>query len=276
MTASAFASAFHISRIDVTALGLLISAAMLAPAAAEVATLAPRPNIALRVLILPAAGTPVATAVLLAGGHGRLGIGEDGRIADLGNNFVIRNRQTFAAQGLAVIVMDAPSDRPQGLGTRTDAAHTTDLGAVVAYARQRFRMPVWLVGTSRGTISAVNAAARLSGATRPDGIVLTSSITRPGGKETATVYSLPIERVSGPVLVAAHEEDICQATPPADVPQLLARLARAAPKVVRTYRGGAPARSDPCRPRSPHGFFGLDERVVGDIAAFIRNPGAMR
>jgi hypothetical protein len=41
--------------------------------------------------------------------------------------------------------------------------------------RMRTQGAVWLVGTSRGSISALNAAARLSGPSAPDGIVLTSA-----------------------------------------------------------------------------------------------------
>ncbi len=49
------------------------------------------------------------------------------------------------------------------------AQHAEDIGKVIADVRERTKLPVWLVGTSRGAISAANAASRLTGPPRPTG-----------------------------------------------------------------------------------------------------------
>jgi hypothetical protein len=72
--------------------------------------------------------------VLFAGGNGALKLGT-GRLG-LGGNFPVRNRARFAEHGLLVAVVDAPSDRPDGLdGFRTTAAHADDVRAVIAALR---------------------------------------------------------------------------------------------------------------------------------------------
>ena len=90
---------------------------------------------------------------------------------------------------------------------------------MIAGMRARTHLPVWLIGTSRGAISAVNAASRLSGAAAPDGLILTSPVT--SGREVAfkawvahSVFSLDLGDIKMPVLVIVHAEDKCIRTPP--------------------------------------------------------------
>lgn len=80
-------------------------------------------------------------------------------------------RSLLTARAHVVVLVDSPSDRRDlGGDFRDSADHATDLGAVIAHARQTFGKKVWLVGHSRGTHSAVTAATRLAGAAAPDGI----------------------------------------------------------------------------------------------------------
>ena len=123
-----------------------------------------------------AQGPPIAL-VLLAGGHGHVDLDDSGCARALKGNSLVRSIPLFRAAGFATALVDAPSSHhgADGLGGfRIDAQHAEDLGKVIADVRARVKGPVWLVGTSRGAISAVNAATRLSGSSAPDGIVLTS------------------------------------------------------------------------------------------------------
>ena len=63
---------------------------------------------------------------------------------------------------------------PNGLtNQRLTQAHADHLAQVIAAVRTRWPgKPVWLVGTSNGTLSVFNAAARLTGAALPNGIAL--------------------------------------------------------------------------------------------------------
>lgn len=85
--------------------------------------------------------------------------------------------------------------------------------------RKLMGLPVWLAGTSRVSISAVNAASRLTGDAAPDGLVLTSSVVQgneQGRKRWAaqTVFSVELDKIIRPTLVMAHEDDKCVRTPP--------------------------------------------------------------
>lgn len=133
--------------------------------------------------LLREAHAPAGVVVLLAGGHGRLGLadGQHGVDMDGGHdNFLARSRALFAAHGYTAILVDVPSDRQgeEGMfgGFRGEEAHASDLGIVLDWVEGRYGLPVWLVGTSRGTES-VAAFARRAG-TRIEGLVLSAPVTR--------------------------------------------------------------------------------------------------
>ena len=90
-------------------------------------------------------------------------------------------------------------------------------------------MPVWLIGTSMGTVSAANGAARLT-AGGPDGLVLTSTVTRQGRERIETVGDVRLDAIRVPTLVVHHKNDACRATPYADTPASAARPQAGAPE----------------------------------------------
>lgn len=239
-----------------------------AQAAPQVVDLPTRPGVRVRMLVLQPAA-PTSVAVLISGGAGQLGIYDNASLRNEGN-FLVRSRQAFAQRGHAVILLDVPSDRASLRGTfRESAEHAADLGAVVAWARERFGKPVWVIGTSRGTHSAANAAVALSGASAPDGIVLSSTVLARGrmADEPRPVQEMDLASIRQPVLVVHHEQDPCGVCPPALLPELMARLPAARSQLL-TYTGGR-SEGQPCEAFSHHGFNGIEERVVGDISAWI-------
>lgn len=229
-----------------------------------------RPGVQVRVLAGPGQGGPLPTVVLLTGGSGEVGIYTNGSLKRDGN-FLVRSRGLFAARGHATVVVDPPSDRRDlGGDFRDSAEHAADLGAVVAWARARFGQPVWVVGTSRGTHSAANAAIRLAGTQGPDGIVLTSTVldsSRFGGSTAKPVQDSGIERVRIPVLVVHHARDACTVCPPARVPELMSRLPAATSHLVMV--DGGVTRGPLCDAFAHHGFNGIEDQVVGGISAWI-------
>jgi pimeloyl-ACP methyl ester carboxylesterase len=175
----------------------------------------------------------------------------------------------FASQGFAVAVIDAPSDRqsPPFLGGhRQRAEHAADVKEVIAWLRQKWPRPVWLIGTSRGTQSAAYVATRLVGDGGPDGIVLTSTIL--ADRRSRPVPDMPMDRLRIPVLVVHHEQDACRVTLYGDVPRLLEKLASNPRKELMTFSGGV-NQGDPCQARAYHGFNGLEAEVVQKIASWI-------
>jgi dienelactone hydrolase len=235
----------------------------------QVVDLPSRPGVTQRMLVLAPAHAPRAAVVLLAGGHGGLGIAADGSLQWGRGNFLMRSRQLFVDQGFVVAVVDAPSDRqspPHLGGFRQTPEHAADLRAVIAWLRQQAAGPVWLVGTSRGTQSAAYVATELSGAEGPDGVVLSATVLT--DRNSRAVPAMPVERIRVPVLLVHHEQDGCRACPFAEVPVLMRRLENVARKQVLSFTGGR-NEGDPCEARAYHGFNGLEPEVVAQMAAWM-------
>jgi hypothetical protein len=230
-------------------------------------TVESRPGVTQPFLLVEPDGAPVASVILFTGGDGVLGFKGAGPFPR-GGNFVVRNRKAFAAHGLLVAVIEVPSDHAAGYGRfRMTDGHARDVAAVIAALRQQAPVPVWLVGTSRGTVSVVNAAARLETG-GPDGVVISSSITRPS-RQTETVFDAGLDEVRVPILVVHHEYDACFVTPGADARPLFGRV-RAARKELRLFQGGAGGGEGACGPFAAHGYFGIDDDVVTAIADWIK------
>ena len=129
-------------------------------------------------LVAPPSNKPAAAVVLLPGGNGAIRLRSDGgEIKFQDGNFLVRSRMSFVDGGLAAAVIDAPSDESRGMNDvfRLGEKHAADMAAVVAELKKRFdNVPVYLVGTSRGTISAAGAGSQLGD--KVAGVVLTSSL----------------------------------------------------------------------------------------------------
>lgn len=198
---------------------------------------------------------PVASAILFAGGSGRIRLKRDGRLRSV--NFLVRTRKLFARRGIAVAVVDAPSDirSLKPVGTRFGKRHQKDMEAVIAYLRRTLKRPVWLVGTSRGTLSAAAIAANTR--VPVDGLVLTSSLME--------VTETDLDKVKVPAMVVANRNDVCNVTPP-DYAESIARALRT--RAVYFESSGMTGRA--CGTLSAHGFLGIEEKVVDAIARFMR------
>jgi pimeloyl-ACP methyl ester carboxylesterase len=211
---------------------------------------------------------PDATAnvILLTGGKGGIGL-KDG--APTSDNFLVRNRDRFAAARLNVAVVGRPSDQQDlTLAFRTSTGHVEDLRRIVDKLRRETGKPVWLVGTSRGTTSAAAAGIALGKAV--DGIVLTSSIT--DANLPGALQNMALDAIQVPVLVMHHRRDACKGTPPGPVQSIADRLSNAPVKRVVMHSAGGPPSGDPCEPRHWHGYAGMDEMAVAEIVDFVQNP----
>jgi hypothetical protein len=222
-------------------------------------------------LLVETVDHPSAVAVLFAGGKGAMRLSEDGDIGWGNGNFLIRSRPYFLKNGVVTAIIDAPTDHKRDLrhGFRGSDDHATDVAAAVAHLRASFDVPIWLVGTSRGTNSVANAAARLGDA-GADGIVLTASMLA-WNEKGDNLLDFPLERITGPVFIAHHEDDECFVTPPEKVPELVSRLTSADPVRVALYSGGN-GTGNPCHVAHYHGFNGIEEDVVADIVTWMKAP----
>ncbi len=230
-----------------------------------------RPGVTQRFLYL-APENPKASVILFAGGHGGLQIRDNGSFRWGDGNFLVRTRQLFADSDVAVALIDAPSDRqsaPFLSGFRQTSEHVADVKSVIAWLKQQVKIPVWLIGTSRGTQSAAFIATQLSVLDGgPDGLVLTSTILT--DEKGRPVPEMPLEKISIPILVVHHEQDSCRHSAFIDIPLLMNKLSAASAKELATFKGGSNG-GDPCEAFAYHGFNGLEKNVVKRIVTWIHN-----
>jgi pimeloyl-ACP methyl ester carboxylesterase len=245
-----------------------LSTVSIAETAEKVVDIPTRPGVTLRMLV-QTPSEPRAAVVLLAGGHGGLQIYPNGSMKYGNGNFLVRSRRLFAEQGLLVVVLDSPSDRqtfPYLAGFRQTPEHVADLKAAIAWTRDTSKVPVWLVGTSRGTQSAAYVATQLPGPEGPDGVVLTSSILT--DDKSRPVPAMPLDKIRVPVLVVHHEQDGCSLCSFSNIPALMAKLKNSSRSEVLSFRGGS-SNGDPCEAFAYHGFNGIEPEVVRQIATWV-------
>lgn len=245
------------------ALALLVGAG--AACAEDIVILSTRGGVTQSYLLsAPAAGKAQAVAVLFPGAAGTVDLERETARALLDRgNFLVRSRRLFTGMGIAVAVMDAPSDQSHGMSDefRLGNAHAEDIGRVVADLKSRYPgLPVILVGTSRGTISAASAGRRLGPVV--DGVVLTSTLflatRRQPGLSGFDFASIPV-----PLLFVHHVDDGCDYTPYSAAKRLADRYP------VISVSGGQPPQSKPCEAMSSHGFLGREADAVEAIAKWM-------
>jgi hypothetical protein len=218
----------------------------------------------LRVLFVMPQGHPRAAVVMFPGGDGRIGISESGVITRPGN-FLIRTRDLWLARGFMFVAIDS-IDGLNDAGDRIGPAMRGAIARIVSTVRTRTDAPIWLVGTSAGTPSAMAGAASLpNGAIR--GVVISSPVSV--SRKRASVFDVPLDHVTVPVLIQAHQNDGCPITPPSNAAYIKAALTASAKVDVETFTGGDAPRSKPCEAFSQHGFLGIETQVVAAAADWI-------
>lgn len=206
---------------------------------------------------------PRAAVVLFAGGDGGV-VFASNDVFSYRANFLLRSRAEFLKHGFIVATFGAPSDRPAPNYLddrfRKSKEHADDTRTVVDALRKRFSVPVWLVGTSRGTLSAAAVGLQLGKAI--DGVVLTSTM--------ADVIDLPIDRFEVPVLMVHHERDGCRETYFREARRTAEKIK--APRTEFVTISGGKDEGKPCQAMAYHGFNGIEAEVVAAIAKWIFRP----
>jgi len=237
---------------------LAVAAAMLGPARAQAIV----QDIGGTQVLYSGPANPRAIVFVFAGGHGDVAFNSAGQITRLGNNFLIRTQPLWLAQGFAYATLGSGASL---MGQRHTPAYAQTIARAIDFVRTRANVPVWLVGTSQGSIAAANGAAHLPD--RVAGVVLTSSVA---GRSASgeTVFDSDLGAIAVPALIVANRGDTCPSAGPGLAPQILAALARA-PKKEVIYVESHQLQSDPCEALSPHGYLGIEGDVVQRIATWI-------
>lgn len=224
-----------------------------------------RPGVKVPVYWMPRPGAK-GTLVLLPGGAGSIGVLAAGKPS--GSNFLVRSRDLFAAAGYNVALVSRPTDKKDLThAERIGAEHMQDLQAVLAFLRRVSRAPIWLVGNSRGTISAT--AAALAFGDQLAGMVLTSSITdgKPGAVGRQNLGGIHI-----PTLVVHHAKDACDVCPPEEAKVIFNKLRNAPVRKLIMLDGGGPPTGPECESMHWHGYAGMEREAVNAILNWIAHP----
>ena len=208
-----------------------------------------------------------ATVFLFPGGGGGFGKVEDGKATS--NNFLVRSAPYFTANGFNVAIFGRPSDSEDlDYADRISDSHMVDVRKVLDFVKTQSVAPVWVLGTSRGTISAAATAIHVQGDIA--GLVLTSSVVN--YKKPGAVPKQHLAAIKVPLLVFHHVKDACIHCRPDEVSAAFKGFHNAPVKKLIFVDGGANPTGDVCAGLHHHGFIGMEREAVDTISAWIRNP----
>lgn len=239
--------------------------------AQEIVTLPTRPDVTQSYFLAGVPKNRRALAVLFSGSGGLIRLRKENDQIKFGReNFLVRSRSEFTKRTIVTAVTDAPSDKQSGYGMsdefRFTEQHFTDISAVVGDLNARFpSLPLFLVGTSRGSISVAALAARFG--SQLAGGVLTSSMFRQTGRDSREpgpgLSRFDFATVKIPLLLVHHVSDQCDVSRYGDAQ----RLSDKYPLI--SVLGGLPPKSDPCDPFSQHGFYGKESQTIEEIVNWM-------
>ena len=207
--------------------------------------------------------------VLFSGGGGGYGdIGADGWPTS--GNFLIRTGRHWASRPVNLIMVGRPSDKLDLSNGRVRGGdlHHADNTAIFREIKRRSPLPIWLVGTSMGSISAASEAARDS-EKLVSGLVLSSSVTAYAANG---VLTLPLQQILVPTLVLHHKKDACQICPPHEAARIAEALENAPMRKTVFVDGGGEPKGPPCQAFHYHGFINMEQEAVDLIADWILAP----
>jgi len=251
----------------------VISLGVSTAAAEQVIKIKPRSGVTLKMLADDPGGAK-AVAVLFPGGKGKVNVKNNGTFKGTKGNFLTRSRKKFSARELVTVLFDAPSDHKDKDGLTFDyrmtGEHAGDIKRAMAKLRKAYPgLPVWLVGTSRGSTSAANAAANIRDG-GPDGIVLTSSVGV-SSKHGGNVLDFDLALITIPALVVHHRDDSCLITPLSGARDIKDALSGSKSSELIIVDGGSSGSGRACGATSHHGFLEVEQTAVDAIAAWIKS-----
>lgn len=242
----------------------------------ELIKLKTRPSITLKIALIKP-DNPVASVIFFKGGKGLFELKSFfGKIsAGQGKKLFDMLKRDFATKGLAVGIVDAPSDKSNGIDPffRRSKEHAQDIEAIVSCLVEKTKLPVWLFGHSFGTLSAAHGTIHIP--VGIDGLVLASPVTRTI-KDWGEIYDtnpngiidMDLGKIRVPTLLVFHKDDKCIGSPPTNIPRL--RKAIEVSKAME-LTGGKTSKIKPCGPLSAHSFFGIEKQFFSTIAEFIKS-----
>ena len=225
--------------------------------------------------ILTKPAQPTDTALLFF--RGDPGIARIQSVGDKQRNlipFLRMNQRLIAEEGIALVIMDCPTDQWSMQGYypsacrddyRSSKEHADDVRSVIAKLKNEHGYTkIYLLGHSIGTISSRWLAKNLG--TEVAGSIHSGAMNVPGrGPYTGfanSFFGFPYNAIAAPVLNVHNENDACEGSPYGLVKVY-------AGENLVTVRGGAPS-GDPCGATHYHSYRGREEGVVRAIITWIK------
>lgn len=232
----------------------------------EVRTIPTRPGVTMDFLVMtPENADQHEALILFPGGNGAgpFKITKSGVVT--GWSFLVRSAENFIRNGLSIVTVNPPSDHLTGMSTgfRESSEHAEDIASLTNYLSQQGYERIFLVGNSRGTLSAAYLGTKLKGG-NIKGVILTSSL-----EYDNFLRWLPLEQLRLPVLMVHHREDACRVSSFEEAEKTRSNLSANTAVDFTEVNGGAYPRSAPCDNLSTHGFFGVEEKVVQVISDWV-------
>lgn len=222
--------------------------------------------------ILAKPAQPTDTALLYFRGYP--GIARIQSAADKQANlqpFMRMNQRLFAQEGIALVVVDCPTDQWGAPGPRVSTCldsyrsskeHADDVRGIIARLRAEHGFSkIFVMGHSFGTISSRWLARHLGA--EISGSIHSGSMNGPNPRGYATsLAGFPYDTIAAPLLHVHNENDACPYTPYAVVKDY-------AGQNLVTVRGGIPE-GDPCGATHLHSFQGREALVARAIISWIK------
>jgi hypothetical protein len=228
-------------------------------------------------LLKPVASTSKGVMVMFPGldGLNMFSVCNNGQVT-LGLSFLVRTAPYFVQDGFDVVVLGVPSDHLSGgIGPtyRASSIDLKDINALLAYLNAQGLHPIYLVGTSNGTLSVAYLATQYTHG-EVSKFVLTSTVAHDSPYFTNPPSSggFDLAKVNVPVLFIHNKDDGCSVSPYQEASQLPPKLTAGQEVTFVTVQGGEPLSeqdSDPCEPLTYHGYYGIENDVVNAITNWL-------
>jgi len=211
---------------------------------------------------------PKRLLMLFPGGDGIMRIQQkDGRPwFQLLGNYLLRSRALFVDDEQVAVSVDMPSDEYCCANDRfrLGARHASDIGRIIDALEARFPgAQVYLVGTSKGTVSAAAIAATLGA--KVAGVVLTTTVTLPA-RDGPGLSGFDFGTLKVPVLFVHHKFDACFVSPYSAV----SKIAANGRFPLVTVTGSRDTHGPDCEAYGYHGYAGREEQVAAAITQWAK------
>lgn len=252
--------------ISCLSLCLLAGAAMADDVVSELVITAKFPDRSMSALVTHLAQhDPFKRAiVLMPGSPGIMKLQSAGSFGMKGN-FLIRSRRFWLDRETVVLSVDAPSDEWGSFTTRfrAGARYAEDIRGLVQEIEKAFgKLPLVLVGTSEGSVSAYYAARALG----PDNVkVIFSSSLFDTTSHSHGLASVDFDDFRTPMLWVHHADDPCRWT----AYWQAKRHAEKTRSPLITVKSSNAGRGNPCEAFSQHGFVGVEQETVRAMKQWV-------